>query len=715
MSRRTEIVLTIAALLLIIVIRSYHLAADPPVGMTFSTGVYTDSPAYTLPAKHFVQTGQFNPLTDERFVFFLTSGVTPVATVIFSLFGVSVLTSHLVGLLFSLGSLVLFYLIVRRVASPITAVLFLLLAGLNFNLIAYGRQPFLEHVMAFGAFGSLTCVMYWRGTAGHMLGGALLAASFLFGKVIGVVFLFPFACFLVFRLLVHRPDQTRLALSRVIAFVVGLAAVALVWYVLAYTPYRAEVSEYLQEHSVSLYGAPEGLESLDKFIFKLVSFGANSNLLERMITPSLLTAGFLFSILLGLSRPTFWRTGQAWFNAGHLFIAAMIVAFVGSLMIWNYQPLRYQIILIYPVCAAAAVVIVAMWDKLRAGLPRSLPWWYYLLAFPLALVVVYHLTGVILGARGEAFYYDDIKYVVVAITTALIAATPIALASYRRLPLSAIQTAARGIGLIALLASIGHGFYDFAGWVNKATYTSRDSSSETGRLLSAGAVLSGPFGPLLAMENDHMAVIHMFGVSSPDPAVFRTFPITHLALDQPNEDRAREDYPEIFRDALHVATHRVGKVQIRIYNIAHSTGNPVANLYQESLFEQGAAALQTGDKTVGADLIHRFNQQFPENQSGQLVEATIAQAAGRWEMAEDRYKKAVEFSPTNYVLYERLAAFYEERYAALGNPADKEKGLEHYRRAMFYAPTAQHIAPRYHRLQVSEPWQLRDTTSSSRP
>ena len=84
-------------------------------------------------------------------------------------------------------------------------------------------------------------------------------------------------------------------------------------------------------------------------------------------------------------------------------------------------------------------------------------------------------------------------------------------------------------------------------------------------------------------------------------------------------------------------------------------------------------------------------------------------------MAEDRYKKAVEFSPTNYVLYERLATFYRDRYAAFGRPADKELGLENYRQAMFYAPAAQHIAPNYHRLEVSEPWQLRDTTSSFQP
>lgn len=715
MSRRFERILTLVAFLLIIVVRTYHLGADPPIGLTFSTGIYTDTPAYTLFAKHYVQTGEFNPFDDQRMIFFLKSSVTLVATIVFGLLGVSVFTSHLVGLLFSLASLLLFYLVMRRCASPTVALVFLLLAGLNYNLVAYGRFPFLEHAMALGAFGALASVMYWRGSAGHAVGGALLAVGIFFGKVIGIVFLFPFVCYFLFQLFVQHRNEPTHTLRPVIAFLAGFAVVAAAWYVFAYAPYQAEVSDYLQEHSVALYGSPEGLESLDKFVYKMVTFGVSSNLLERMIAPALLAVGFLLAVLLVLVRPSFWKTGQSWLNAGHVFIAAMIIAFYGSLMIWNYQPLRYQIVLIYPVCAAAAVVVVAMWEKVRGGLPERIPWWYYPIMYPLALVVVYHLSGAVIETISGDFYFDDIKYAVALATAALVGVLPIAITTYRKIASGSIALSARTVAAVALLAAVGHGSYEFAIWVNKATYTERDTGRELGHLLSPGAVLSGPFGPALTLENSLPAVIHMFGVTRPDPNLFRVFPITHLVLDQSNEDRAREDYPEVFRDALHVATLRVGKVQLRLFNIAHVTGNAIAGRYRESLFEQGAAALQAGQKLAGADLINRFNQQHPDNYSGHLVEASITQAAGRWDMAEERYKKAVEFSPTNYVLYERLATFYQERYAAFGNPADKEKGLENFSRAMFYAPAAQHLAPKHHRLQVSEPWQLRDTTSSSQP
>lgn len=716
MSRRSELILTLAAFLLIIVVRSSNLGADPPIGLTFSTGIYTDTPAYTLFAKHYVQTGEFNPLDDQRMVFFLKSGVTLAATAVFSLFGVGVLSSHFVGLLFSLLSLFLFYLVVRKITAPAIALIFLLLAGLNFNLVAYGRFPFLEHAMMVGAFASFVSLLYWRSNAGFAVGGALLAASILFGKVIGIVFLFPFACYLIYRLAVTRPDEPKLPVTHLIAFLFGFIAVSLAWYILAYTPYSAEVSDYLQEHSVSLYGAPEGLESLDKFVYKMVSFGGSSNLLERMVAPALLAAGFLFAVLLTVSRPRFWRREQSgWLHGGHLFLAAMIIGFFGSLMIWNYQPLRYQIVIIYPVCAAAAIVIVALWEKVREGIPEEIPWWYFPIIYPLALVVVYHLSGVVLRWAGQTVYFDDIKFAVAALTAALVALSPILIDAFRKTAPRKVSHLARAVAVIALTVAIGHGFYDFITWVNRATYTSRDTSVELGSLLSPGAVLSGPFGPLLALENDHQALIHMFGVSHADPNLFRRFPVTHLVLDQSNEDRAREDYPDMFQDALHVATLRVGKVQLRMFNIAHTTKNKLADRYEESLFERGAQALQVGNKLAGADLVHQYNQQHPDNFSGHLIVASIAQAAGQWEMAEDRFKKAVEFSPTNYVLYERLAGFYRDRYAAFGDTADKEKGLENYRLAMFYAPAAHHIAPKYHRLQVSDPWQLRDTTSSSQP
>ncbi|MBD3403120.1 hypothetical protein GF420_09520 [candidate division GN15 bacterium] len=715
MSRRMEALLSGATILLLIVFRSSFLGADPPLELTFSTGIYTDPPQYTLFAKQLVALGELNPFSDPRFVFFINSLVTAVATAVFFLFGIGVTTSHLTGLILSFGALLLMFVTVRRIASPTAAILFLLLAGLNYNLVVFGRFPFLEHAMTVLAFASLAVIVYRHGWIAHLVGGLLLGAAILFGKVIGIVFLFPFACYYAFRLAADRPSQPRLSWRRPLVFAIGLIALAAAWYLAIYQPSQAQVSGYLQEHSVSLYGAPEGLESIDKFIYKLVSFGGHSKLLERMAVPGVLAVVFITVVLLPLCRKEFWRDRVAWFNAGHVFLAAMIVAFVGSLMIWNYRPLRYQLVLIYPACAAAGIMLTAMWHRVRPGLPKEVPWYYYLIIYPALLVVFYHLNGWVVGLFDRELFYVDVRVYIFTAMGLFVIVLPFVLRWYRQLDGRTLKILSRSIAAVLLIAAIANSISNYFWWAQRPTYTIRDTGRELGYLLNDGAVLSGPFAPALTLENDLQTVIHMFGVSNPDPELFHRFPITHLLLDQQNEDRAREDYPEVIDSSLHVATLRVGTKLIRLYNVSQSTGNPRAAAYQPTLFEEGAAMLLENRLDEAMAAMHRFNQQYPENYTGLLVIATLAQQGELWDSAEGRLKKAVEISPTNYVLNEKLATFYRDRYAAFGDPADKELGLKYYRRAMFYAPTSNHLPSLHYELQESEPWQLNDTTSSSQP
>ena len=51
------------------------------------------------------------------------------------------------------------------------------------------------------------------------------------------------------------------------------------------------------------------------------------------------------------------------------------------------------------------------------------------------------------------------------------------------------------------------------------------------------------------------------------------------------------------------------------------------------------------------------------------------------------YKKAVEFSPTNYNLNARLGEFYKERFNLTGIDWYKQEGLKYYNNAIRYAPS----------------------------
>ncbi len=685
--------LILAALL---AIRLYALEADPPIGLSVSTDVYTDTPQYTLSAKQYVASGDINPYDDHRFVFFIKSSVTVMAIAIFKLFGVSMYSSNLVGLFFAFGAMFLFYLLVRKSSGPLAAVFYLIVIGLNYNLIFYGRLPFLEHAMTFFAFASVTVLAYWPGRVGYLAAGLLLAVGIFFGKVIGLVFLFPFACYLAYRFAFEQKQERLLKPG---LFVAGFAAVTVFWLFFSYLPMREQVTGYLGEQALSLYGAPDGLKSFSGFIRKFVSFGEHSKLVQRMKPAGLLALVFLGMIFLRMLKVRSWKSGFDRFNGLHVFFAAMIVGFYGALMIWNYRPLRYQLVLIYPVCAAAAVILDRLWREWRSDPPERVPWAYLLLIYPLVLVPVYQFTQFWVEGGGERFHFSD--YIMpTAMWAFLISMLIFILVSlYKRGLIPRIPLFGRAVVLILFVMILVKGVGDYQYWAERPSMSARDNSRDLGMLLSEGAVLSGPFAGELTLENDVGTVIHMFGVTEADPDLFKRFPITHLVLDQGNEDRARLDYPTVMDSATHILTYHIGVKKVRLFRIAGQTGNPTADAYRLSRFEQLQLEFTQESSGRRNELAVEFLQQYPDNISCYLLLAEAAEKDNVFPLAEAMYKKAVEFSPTNYNLNARLAKFCGDRLEESATRRYREQAVYYYEEAIKYAPTVTRLTESLNRIK----------------
>jgi len=702
----------LAILLLCLATRLYHLEADPPIDLSHSNDIYTDTGQYTLFARLYLQTGEFNPENDYRFILFLKSSVTALALVVFKLLGIGVWQSNLVGVLYSWGALALFGLFVRKFAGDLTAILFLLFAGLDFSLTFYGRGPFLEHAMAFWAFLALVLCTHFRSWLWYGVAGLSLGVAIFFAKVMGLVFLGPFAALLLYRLKHDDKELPKISRSAAAAFVVGLAALAIFWYFFSYRAMQAQVSGYLEEQTVSLYGTPEALNSFDQFMYKMVTFGIYSELFPRLPVTALLTTVFLGLVGYRFVQRRTWREGLGIWNGGHLFVAVMIVAFYGALMIWNYRPLRYQLVMIYAMHAAAAILLIRFALPWRRTADEPIPKAFYVICFVLGLVPIYQLYGRLVEAMGRQFYYTDFKYFlglgsigVTALVVWLIRRYRSGWLVYRPAPAIVIA----GV-LSAVVVGIGVGNYLF--WAQRWADIARDNSRDLAMVVSPEAVLSGPFAPNMTLETRLKAVIHMFGVSKPDPDLFRKFPVTHLLLDEPNEARATEDYPEVMKAATHVATFAIGKNKVRLWRIAGMTGNREASSYPLSLYEQMMQSFAAGNIRQGEEQGSRYIRLYPANMTGNLLLGDRAVAERRYDVAERLFKKAVEFSPTSYVLWVKLARYYRDRYIDTEDEMYKKEALSLYERALFGAPGAEAVFQNeYDQLKVYEAWQLkRDTT-----
>ncbi len=242
---------------------------------------------------------------------------------------------------------------------------------------------------------------------------------------------------------------------------------------------------------------------------------------------------------------------------------------------------------------------------------------------------------------------------------------------------------------------------DYLFWAERPTFTARDNSVDLGFILSKNAVVSGPYAGSLTAENKIGTIIHMFGVTKADPEFFKNNPITHLLLDNGNEKRAKEDYPFLMDSAKLLMTYHIGLQKVRVYRIAGYTGNAVADNYQLSPYERLVAEYDEGNGQINNDLAVEIIGKNPDNITCYTFLAEAAEKDSIYQLSEMMFKKAVEFSPTNYNLNARLAKFYQDRFSETNSELYKAEGKHYYEEAIKFAPTTSRLKQELEKLSKS--------------
>ncbi len=702
---RNEGIAVVLLLVLVAGLRLWNLESDPPLRLSHSNDVYSDGALYTYYGREFVKTGSFNPNEDERFGIFLKSTVTPVAIAVFSVFGIGIWQNNLVGVLYALGALFCFYLFVRKIAGVTASLWFLLLSGLAYNLIFFGRQPFLEHAMAFWAFLSLVVVTYTRSWWAFVAAGLFLGSSALFSKIHGLIFLFPFACLLTWRTLFDDVRLAKIHWSRAVWFTVGYFGAGVAWFFITYLPAPSQITSFFQENTLELHGAPGGLKSLSDFVEKLLTFGFDTNLFPRMVLIGILGAVFFGAVVYQLCRRETYRGSMNFGNGGFVFIAATMLAFHGSLMIWNYRPLRYQLILIYPFCAAAAILLSKLWEGIAQPRREKIPILFWPLCAGVAVIPAYQMFA---GSSKviTANWWADVAKIAVPLSAPLIAVVVgLLILVVKR---HQFRTAVPVTRVLAVLLTVGCIFYGANGyvqWAIRPTQTIRDVNRDLAFNVGEGSLVTGPYAQTLTLENNLPSLIHMFGTAVPDSLFFRKYPVTHLLLDDGNIGRMFEDYPVVMNEHQHIYTYFIGENKVRLINVAGSTGNPAVAMYQMTPLERAVIGFRNNDGALAWPAIIEFEKQHPKSLAGHFLLFEMSNVTEQWDEAEKALKKAVEFSPTSYVLNARLGRFYRDRARALGDSELRARAARYYEEAVRLAPTAERTVEEFLKFKDDRTWQ----------
>lgn len=654
-----EIAAVVLVFGLAIFLRVNHLAADPPVGITFSQDIETDPPQYTTFARNDILTGSWNPYQDFRYITYEYSLVSFTSWVVYHLFGIGVYQANLTAVILSLLSLLLFYWVLRKILGNGVALLALFFAGINYLGIFYGRRPFLENGMNLLLLTGLFCLTCWEDKKiGHFLFGLFLGSAIVFGKVIALAFLGIPAAYYLFRLIYLKE---RNALMQSGLMVAGFLSVAVFWLVAIFLPNAASVTGYLSEQAIGLYGAPEGFRSPFGFVWKFLTFGVESEFFSRMPAISIGAAAMVIVLSGRIFRRPDRKDQPRYGNTLLVAIAVWLVVTYLAQMPWNYQPARYQTTMIFPMAALTAALIAHLWNLRSSFNLLNSSVRFNLILFVVTLLVAYRLAGAVVESIGSGFYFSDFSFVVVP--TVLLFSIAYYFFSARQGAFQILWPAASRYIIIGgiITLSIMYQGKNYWHWAKTPVYTTTRASIDLGMVLSPGAVVAGPFGPALTLENNLGCVIHIFGTSRPDTLLFQRYPITHLALERSNEQAARDIYPEIMKKAHKVCQYYLDCRKITVYRIAYYTKNEQAGQYLLSNYEKAIRYYELQHFDSADFYLQRFLKINPDNISGNAQAGCIALLHSNVDDAIAYFSRAVEFSPTDFYLHYLLGKAYIDK------------------------------------------------------
>ena len=223
---------------------------------------------------------------------------------------------------------------------------------------------------------------------------------------------------------------------------------------------------------------------------------------------------------------------------------------------------------------------------------------------------------------------------------------------------------------------------------------------DLGKIVNEEAVISGPYGPGLVWDNKLKNVIHMFGVTKPDPQLFLTYPITHLALERGgNRDRAFKDYPEVMNKAKIVTTYWLRNVIVDIYRIAEWTGNPETNNYHLSDFEEAKMLIDQGDTNSAVASLEGFASLQPENISGYQTLAEIYYGLGEFEKSAISLERAAQFNPTDFFVHQQLGLVWLTLQNLTGEESYRLKAIGEWEKSLKLFPENANLAEQLHQIK----------------
>jgi 4-amino-4-deoxy-L-arabinose transferase-like glycosyltransferase len=707
-NRSARIAAVCLVALLAVACRFVNLDADPPVDVSWSQDLLTDPPQYSSYARTAVAHGSWNPLNDERLVFFRKNITGIFAYIVFTLFGPSVATANLTAVLLNLVAVGFLAWGVARAFGFLAGLGTAWVLAINYLFVSYGRQPFLEV-----ASNACLAVAFWaiissaKRWSWIIVGGLVAGAGTFFGKVTA---LHAAPVFILATLMQALDDDASVKgiarWRRPIGYLAGFGFVALLWYVFAYSAASDEVKAYLTEQSRTLYGAPVGLQSLSGFVRQFFSLGIDT----RVLTWSPLAA---IAGLVGIGGLLVWtvrhRANLPWWrqlSPAVFLTAGWFLCAYTAFSPFNYRPVRYQVVMWLPLAAAVGWLIQRLATTARdsgKSLTAKSHWWVFPILFAAVAIGLQHFVFENLldpAGRGQSTSSHTASVIVGFLVTAglLWFATRPPIGSLSAPRTRALFEVLVAIFFVGVVAEQGR---HFIRWWNSPVHTIAQANADLPRILGPNAVVTGEWSaPLTQLAESPIGLTHFFSLQE-SKDFFAVKPITHVIVEDKQDGAFFKDFPELARRAFKVTNYTVGNLRIGVWRVSEVGGNAQAQSYQPTFIER--LRMEPASRpldSVLSDLLQRVADSA-DNYSGWAFAADLYHRADRKDEAATAYTKALEFYPDDFVILAQAGDLSWELYRTVGGPADRDRAVTLWQRALRVTPNNPQILERLRQVARS--------------
>lgn len=563
---------------LALTLRLVRPTADPPVGLSWSDGIFTDGPTTVSAARIKMLNGYWGIGLNW---FPVLSAATFTS---YKLLGLGLAQARLPFMLVGSACILLLGLLLRREAGARAGLIGALLLAVSYLFAMYNRLTLSETFLSFFMLASLYLWHRSREREVYLfLSGVALAAGILLVKLHGL-YLLPAVLVGIW---LRPPSSSKSVVRPLAVFCGGVLCVAVAWYLLLYSPQRVLFAEYLRDNVLKLPGDPLGKTSPAFLLRKLVTLGVKSKIFARAPLVSLLALSCVLHLLGDLRNRARARP------LATLFALWLVCGYV-LLALVNYRPPRYQVPLAPALCALAALALDRLWAGLSVGEKR--PWLRRrsALLVSLGVLLVCYQTGYQLhelfgpatveGAQpGRVRESIHGPLLAVSAGVAVLAAALLFAARRRvRQAVRAVARHSRPIAVSLLSAMVGIGLGQYYRWLAAPHYTVYHASKEIGLILSGGAVVAGPHAEAIGLEN-RVGTQCLFALGLPMRERYleeRDPPVTHFLFPKKDIRLVQEHVPHVWQRAQPVRTCRIGRETLELVRIADPDGP-----YRPSRFE----------------------------------------------------------------------------------------------------------------------------------